>query len=111
MATIEIDDDLMVKDENVCYVALGSWDYQFNFKEIYENQYYTIVSKDTMGKKIRKELLDKYGTFDEVYDEMNGEYDLGFVEEVLMRIEKEVTEKLRNEICEYVLYDCLSEYC
>ena len=110
---IELDDDLWKceKTKNVCYISLDGWDYQFSFKEIYENQYYTVIDKEHLGEKIRKELLNEYGTFDEFYDKLNGGYDEEFVDEVLTKIEEDVVNKIRNEICEYILFDCLSEYC
>ena len=93
MATIEIDDDLMVKDENVCYVALDSWDYQFNFREIYENEYYTIIDKQKMGEQFGRNMIDRLDK-DEVYDD--GEFSYDLIDDILTIIEEDCINKLRK---------------
>lgn len=100
MVTVELDDDLMVKDKNVCYITLDNWDNQFNFKEIYENEYYTIIDKQQMGEQFGRELIDGLDK-DEVY--VDGEFTEDFIDNVLTIIEEDCINKLRNEICEFVL--------
>ena len=98
------------KKQNYCMIIdKNDNEHEWDFDELYEDNTFIIIDKQLLGEEIGKKICDKVNSWidgklvskEKIY-EKNGNYTSEFFDEVLTKIEEDITNEIRNDICHEV---------